>query len=327
MKTVLLKESIAVAEYQDLRREFPKTTFKYFDASYGYPVFQEHEKSSVDVLYCAEWDWSFEPLERLRWIHFSSHQPFGLSESTLEKLGYPLVTTTRFLETQPLVEYITGAVLAFVKNLFIYHKDFDRHQIPPSTLKGKKALLVAPGRVGEILAQTLRSFGMTIWEVQEHRAFHPYCHETFPFSELHALLPAVDLVYRNQDDLSNPNAPSMDLIELGLMKPQALLILLDHRGSMNFKALADAVTQGALGGLVIDTPAKIPAHLLEIFSKSPNALVTPGIAHLPTRHEQVAYKAFRYNLRFFLQGQFNKMKNLVSLSTSHSVEEPFTSSP
>lgn len=320
MKTILLKAPIALAEYQDLCREFPKARFKYLDLGDALPLLQKDEKNSVDALYCDEWDPAFEELENLRWIHFSTLEPFGLSESVIETLGYPLVTITRFLETQPLVEYITGAVLAFIKNLFFYHKNFDRRQAPPSTLQGKKALLIAPGKVGEALAQTLRSFGMTIWEVQEQRAFHPYCDETFSFSELHALLPAVDLVYRNQDDLSTPSAPTIDLVELKLIKPEGLLILLDRHGTLNFKALADVITQKSLGGLLIDTSAKISEHLLEIFLQAPNALVTPGIAHLPSSHEHFSYRAFRYNLRFFLQGQFNKMKNLVSVTTPNRSE-------
>ena len=176
----------------------------------------------------------------------------------------------------------------------------------------KKTLLqVGLGEVGTQIVRLAGNLGMKTWGVRRQRSFHPYCKKTFPLSNLHSLLPVVDVVVVALPQTLHPEI-FFGMEEFNLMKPDSIFIVVGEGGYVDEKALATVAKKGKFRGVLLDAFQTEPPPKSSPLWGIPGVVLTPSVSSLPHSEEHMAFRLFRQNLRLYQPGKVNEMKNLLS---------------
>ncbi len=317
MNIVLLQGQLTVQEIEQLLREFPQYLFLPLGETAARALTPE-QWERLEILYGARWtkeDMTKAP--QLRWIHAPQPNLKRLCLDEIEKQSNILVTYTQEEGSVQTGEFVMAGILAFAKQLFVW-PEADQH--PQTlwdskwrdtiwTLRGKLHLQIGLAQVGSEIARQARHFGLRVWGVQQTRSFHPYCQKVFAFDELHAILPEADIV-----SLAMPRGKSMrgllEMHELELMKKDAILILVGGSEQIDAEALAQVAATGKFRGILLDVWHQTPIPAASPLWKIPRLIITPEIAPRPKSGERTAFRTFLYNMRQYLHGNFQDMRNL-----------------
>lgn len=149
----------------------------------------------------------------------------------------------------------------------------------PSALAGATAGLVGYGRIGRLVAERLRGFGVRVLVSDPGMASRPEGDvEIVPLADL---LAAADVV-----SLHCPLLPATHHLigreQLALMRPGAILVNTARGGIVDEPALLAALEQGRLGGAALDVFEDEPPRASRLL-KLPNVLLSPHNAGLSDR--------------------------------------------
>lgn len=323
MNVILLQSALFSQEVSLLIQEFPQYLFLSLSEA-SYKNLSGDYWDRLEILYGSRL--TSEELVKahhLRWIHspISSLSRFCLEE--IEKQGNVLVTQTiedNFLQVG---EFVMGVILAFAKNLFQW-KDLteapgqiwdSKHRDTLWSLKNKVILQVGLNAAGSEIAKKAKQHQMRVWGMDEKRSFHPHCDKTFDFRQVRDLLPHLDIL-----SLSLPKRKEyhhwLQFEELELIKKGTILVVLGTADVIKEEALVQVAQSGKFRGILIDASYQHPIPAQSPLWKIPNVLITPEIAQRPKSLERQAFRLFLYNLRQYLHGNYQDMKNLYSFTNS-----------
>lgn len=320
MNIVLLQEQLKLQEIDLLLKEFPQYLFLSLSES-AYKKLSADDWARVEIIYGSRLNpEELRKAHQLRWIHCPGPHLNRLCIDEIEKQGNVLVTNTADENVGQIGEFVFSGVLAFAKNLF-WWKEENREpalvwdsQWRESmwTLKDKVLLQIGLGRVGGEIARRGRQFDMKVWGVQQRKSFHPECHKTFNFKDLHSILPAVDVI-----SLALPRgreyAHLLGKDEFDLIKPGSILSIVGASTLVDAEALQIAAAEGKFRGILLDAFFQTPILAASPLWKIPNILITPEVSPRPKSTDRLSFRAFLYNLRQYLHGNFKDMRNLVEL--------------
>lgn len=322
MNTVLLQSSLTPQEIGLLRKEFPQYKFLYQQLADESRPFGKTEWNKVEILYGNRI--SREQLieaPNLHWIHSPT---VSLSRLPIEKIAQRanvIITTVKDENVIPVAEFVMAGVLAFAKHLFHWRDLMSTpSQIWESpwrdsmwSLQNRIFLQVGLGAAGTEIARCAQQAGMQVWGVQEQRSFHPFCKKVVAFKDIASILPKADVV----SICLPPGESKEDLFtvdELEAMKKDSILVVLGSHTIVNEQALVALGKTGKLRGILLDVsyraslPTNSPVWLI------PHALITPEVSMRPRLRSKQAFHAFHYNLRQYACGNFNDMRNRLSLN-------------
>lgn len=290
MPVVFLQESLSREERQALKNEFPHYAF----------VTECRGKAweNVEVLYgnhMTKADLGFA--RRLLWIHSPTSDIDSLPLEELHNQGNILLSANKGQNAANIAEFALAATLAFAKDLFAWKEGSKTHE-PLWSCRGKLFLQIGLGEVGSAIVERIGPWGVKIWGVRKMRTFHPSCEKIFGPDDLHNVLPKADII----SVAIPPGALSKPLLgerELALMRKGSILIILGSAEAVDLEALS--AISNKFRGIFLDTP----------HAKVPHALITPAVASQPEATIHTDFPLFRRNLRAFLYGKVNSMKNLI----------------
>lgn len=313
MPSIFIHEPLPPEESGALQAEFPH--YDWLSQCEG-PA----EWNTVEVLYGKHLRGEeLKMAPRLRWIHCPSADTHGLCMKEIEGEGNILVTLSKGQNVPQMAEFVIGAILAFAKQFFHWpqapHEPEEFWDWPLKetmwTMQKKILLQVGLGEVGSAIVQMANSLGMKSWGVRRQQSFHPYCNKTFPMSNLHSLLPVVDVVV-----LALPKTGAGEILfkkeEFELMKRDSIFIVIGSAESVDETELAKVAKTGKFRGVLVDAFVHPPPAKNSPLWNLPNGILTPSVASYPESKEHLAFRLFRQNLRLFAPGKINEMKNLVS---------------
>lgn len=315
MPSIYLETPLPPEEIASLRQEFPH-----------YDLLDKIEKESdwrtIEVMYgnhLSEQQLAFSP--RLRWIHCPSTDIEGLCMPEILKKGNVLVTLSKGQNVPQIAEFVIGAVLAFAKQFFHWpqapHSPTEFWDWPLKetmwTLKDKIFLQIGLGEVGSAIVKLANSLGMNSWGVRRQRSFHPYCHKTFPIADLHSLLPKSDIVVLALPKQVKREHKKMlfSKKEFELMKNDSIFIVVGSATEVDEGALVAVAKTGKFRGVLLDAFQRPPPSKDSPLWEIPNGILSPSVASYPESEEHLPFRLFRRNLRLFIPGKINEMKNLV----------------
>jgi D-lactate dehydrogenase len=202
-------------------------------------------------------------------------------------------------------EHVFALLLALSRNLVeaanrTRRGDFSTAGLRGFELAGKTLGVVGMGRIGRRAAQIARGLSMEVLAFDPRPAPAAAAAERFRYVALDELLAGADVV-----TLHLPGGPATHHLigarELGLMKPQAVLINTSRGGVVDTEALLRALTSGRLAAAGLDvvseekvlgeeaeifrSEAQVPAERLRALVADhallslPNVIVTPHIAY------------------------------------------------
>lgn len=306
MRTIYLQSPVTSDEFAALVQEFPQ-----------YKITSECEKASdwseVEIFYGNSL--SKDELlaaDRLKWIHCTSSEMGDLNLEETPNEREILITLSKGHSVAQMAEFVIGGILAFAKLFFQLPKaseERDEASIQEKvwSLQDKLLLQVGLGEVGTAVVKMANSLGMKSWGVRHEKSFHPFCHKTFSLSNLHSILPVADVVA-----IAISKRQMRDFIfrkaEFDLMKPDSILIVVGSEDAFCVDDLAESAQTGKFRGILIDSSSSYYSSPLQGI---PNCVLTPSLAPYPLSKEHVAFRLFRRNLRLYIPGKIQEMKNLV----------------
>jgi glycerate dehydrogenase len=209
-------------------------------------------------------------------------------------------------------EHVFALAFALRRNLLAYRDDvragrwqeskqFCFFDHPIRDMRGSTLGIVGYGAIGKSLAKIAEAFGMKV-----------LAYDVAPqpgLADLHSVLSESDIISLHVP-LSPETANMIGAKELAMMKRTAILINTGRGGLVDEHALADALTNGIIGGAGFDVltaePPKQGNILLDL--RLPNLIVTPHVAWASQEAMQILADQLIDNVEAFVVGS---PKNLV----------------
>jgi len=162
--------------------------------------------------------------------------------------------------------------------------------------------VVGLGRIGQLVAQRLAAFGVTLI------AYDPYI-QPGRAAQLGVRMVSLEDLLREADFITIhlPKTPeTLGLIgaaELATTKPGVIIVNAARGGLVDEEALADALKSGQVGAAGLDVYATEPTTDSPLFGL-PNTVVTPHLGASTTEAQDKAGTAVARSVRLALQGEF-----------------------
>lgn len=317
--SILLQVGLRPWEIEQLHREFPQYKTLISQDITGTNI-TDQDWQHVEMIYgsrLTSQQLAHAPV--LRWIHSPTLSLKRLCLDEIASQGNILVTTASEENAAQIGEFVLGAILAFSKHLLNWQSAMrfpnvlweSKWRDSMWALPKKMMVQVGLGKAGTEIARCAGLMGIQVWGVQEKRTFHPHCHKTVSFDRLNGILPTADIVC-----LCLPRQEShKDLFrteQLQLMKEDSILIVIGSHDSVNADDLAVVAESGKFRGILFDAQHRPPIPLKSPLWQVPGILITPDVSARPRAAGRQAFQIFHYNLRQYLHGNFDSMRNRIS---------------
>lgn len=249
----------------------------------------------------------------LRWIQTTSAgvgqavKRYGLDKTDV------IVTTSSGVHAGPLTEFVMMATLMFTKRAFYLLEEKERHSFNrfcAEELAGKTMAIVGPGRVGSHVAMIARAFGMrtTALPRRDRPAAEIGVDKVYRREELHAMLGEADVVV-----LIMPHTPEtenmIDAAAIAQLKPTAILVNIARGQVIDEEALIAALREGRIAGAGLDVFRQEPLPPDSPLWDLPNVIINPHSASTADTEDRKIMDIFCENLRYYLDGEFGKMRS------------------
>ncbi|HEY7576918.1 MAG TPA: D-2-hydroxyacid dehydrogenase [Acetobacteraceae bacterium] len=255
---------------------------------------------------------------RLRWFH---QRPAGASNLRLGDLwgSDVTVTTSRGAgSTLAMAEYTLAGILHFAKGLNRAVDDraagtFDHRAYRPRLIAGKTLCVIGAGGIGREVGRLGAVLGMRV--VGTRRAPQPGVPLPPGFSAIGGA-GDLDRFLAESDFVAvccqwTPETTNLiDAARLKAMKPGAVLVNVARGEIVDEAALAEALAQGRLRGVVLDVYVGEFEHRPpEALWRDPRVLLTPHISGASDENRHGAIELFCDNLRAYLDG--TPLRNVI----------------
>jgi len=208
--------------------------------------------------------------------------------------------------TSPVVaEHIFGLMFAAAKRAAFFTTEVKAGRWPRMDnilLQGKTLGIIGTGNIGSEMARLGRAIGMNViaW------TFHPSPERAdalgVRYVELDELLRTADVVSLHLK-LTDESQHIVGARELGLMKPNALLVNGARGGLVDTDALVDALNSGQLGGAAIDVYDEEPPPADHLLLSCKQVVLTPHCADMTPEGVELLNEGAVDNIIAFLEGR------------------------
>ena len=173
------------------------------------------------------------------------------------------------------------------------------------TLKGAVITIVGLGDLGETFARRVRAFGVFIRGVKRAAGDPPdFVDECYAVSDIDSALRGADVIA-----LCVPDTPEtrglLSAERIGELKPGAVVINVGRGSAIDEPALTVALSEGKLGGAVLDVFEREPLPPDNPLWELDNVIITPHVSgrdHDP-HNLAIIFNLFRDNLTRFTRGE------------------------
>lgn len=242
----------------------------------------------------------------------------GLDGIALDTLPAATTVCNVFEHEVPIGEFVLASMLEWEIRLTELRRSFSpgtwsdiyRNRVPHGELYGKTLGIVGFGRIGRAIAQRARAFGLRVLAVDASAADGAgLADQVLPPDELPAMLRAADYV-AIACPLTDSTRGLFQAAELGTMRREAVLINVSRAEIVDEDALFDALSQGDIGGAVLDVWYRYPAGADDRvepsrrpFHSLPNVICTPHSCAWTTALPERRYAFIARNLQRLAAGE------------------------
>ncbi len=220
-----------------------------------------------------------EALPDLRYI-----SKFGIGVDSIDidaatEHGILVANTPEDSQVTTVCEHAIAMMLMLMKRLNVWTPEFMRQGgwrglIHATSMLGATVGIVGFGRIGRGVAERLQGWGATVL------AHDPYANATVPgvtMTDLPTLLASADIVTLHATPTAE-NRHMIDAAGLARMKPGAILVNTGRGWLVDYAALRDVLSRGAIAGAALDTFDREPPDRADPLFSMPNVIATPHVA-------------------------------------------------
>lgn len=187
---------------------------------------------------------------------------------------------------------------------------WDRSQ-PWPLLCGRTAVLVGVGVSGTAVGQMLDALGMTVVGVSRTPRDISGFDRIVPFEALKDVAAEADFLV-NILPGGEQNAHAIDATVFDAMKPTAYFVNVGRGETVDEVAMISALDNNRIAGAGLDVFATEPLPADSPIWDLPNVIVLPHIGGFFSEYEDYAMPIVLDNMRLFLAGRHNDMRNLIA---------------
>lgn len=165
-------------------------------------------------------------------------------------------------------------------------------------LSGKTLGIIGFGEIGEAVARAAHAFGMNVIACRRKELPAPPFVELLPLKEVAARADILTL----HCDLNAGTARLVDAEFISHMKESAVIVNTARGGLVDEQAVADAISDGRLGGYAADVLAEEPPANGSVLLGMPGCIITPHVAWASRAARKRLIQAVADNLESFMRG-------------------------
>lgn len=174
---------------------------------------------------------------------------------------------------------------------------------PGIELRGKNAVVIGVGGIGNQIAQRAWAFGMNVVGVDpEDKPFSPFLTKVVKPDQLDDVIPPADVVF-----VSAPDTPlshkMMGARQFDLMKQHSYFIAVSRGGLYELDGLVKALDSKRLDGAGVDVTDPEPLPKGHALWKFDNVVITPHIAGRSDQDNARMVGTIKENIRRFVDGR------------------------
>ncbi len=179
-----------------------------------------------------------------------------------------------------------------------------------STLDGKTAVIVGIGVVGIAIGELLKALGMTVIGVSRTPRAIAGFDDMIPTDRLADAASRADYLI-NVLPATADNLGIFDAKVFAAMKPTAYYINGGRGQTVDETALIAALRERRIAGAGLDVFQNTPLAPDSPFWELPNVFITPNVGGYIVEYEELIMPIVIDNMRLFLAGRQNEMRNIV----------------
>ncbi len=245
----------------------------------------------------------------LRWVQATGA---GVEHALTEAFASApvILTNASGIHSVQMSEHALGMMVALARHFHHYIRMQQEHKWDKSLgmsdmaeLSQKTLGILGLGAIGEALAERARAFGMHVLGLKRSAGGYNGAADEAVGPD------ALERVMRESDFLVNllPLTPATRGIisteVIASMKPGAFFINLGRGGTVDEKALADALAQRAIAGAGLDVFEEEPLSEHSMLWTLDNVIITPHVSGLSPRYWERATALFCENIRRYRAGE------------------------
>ena len=200
-------------------------------------------------------------------------------------------------------EYVLGYLLAhelkFVERMRA-QRERDWAAIPSGVLQGKRLGVMGTGSIGQHLARTAASFGVSVTGLSRSGVAAPNFETVRPVDQLYEFLEGIDYLVSTLPQTDATDS-LLDAAALAKLPRHAYFINVGRSNVIDDAALIDALHDGGIAGAALDVFDEEPLPHNSPLWDTPNLSVTPHIAAISP--PELITPIFIDNFRRYTRGQ------------------------
>lgn len=254
----------------------------------------------------------FRAAKKLEWVHIFS--------AGVETYRFPefinsnvMLTNARIIQGPEIADHAFSLLLALTRDLNHIIPNMPKQEwnlnYKAIELRGKTAVIIGVGGIGQQIAQRAHAFGMTVIGVDpKEMPLNPYVSRMVRPDRLDSILPLADVLF-----VSAPHTPESEGMvgakQFELLKNGAYFIAVSRGKLYNTEALVKALDARKLSGAGLDVTNPEPLPKGHALWKFDNVIITPHVATvsdgLAARQEELIVD----NVARFVKGE--TLRNVV----------------
>ena len=219
-----------------------------------------------------------------------------------------VVTNNQIVQGPEIADHALAMLLAHTRRLPLYFGDrttetWRRAPFTGIELRGKLAVIIGLGGIGQQIAQRAWAFGMSVTGVDpEDIPMSPFWQKVVKPDQLDEVIPTADVVF-----ISTPHTPlshkMMGPKQFELMKKDSYFIAVSRGGIYDLPALVKALDSKRLAGAGVDVTDPEPLPQGNALWKFDNVIITPHIAGRSDMDRSRMLGTVKANIQRFADGK------------------------
>ena len=250
--------------------------------------------------------------KNLKWV--------GVMSAGVERVLFPadgtsdlrdsniILTNNKIVQGPEIADHAMALLLALSRGLPKYFADtrdekWDHGPYNGIELRGKTAVVIGVGGIGNQIAQRAWAFGMTVLGVDpEDKPFTPFIKSVVKPDQIDEVIPQADVVFISAPHTERSHK-EMGAREFELMKPHSYFIAVSRGGVYDMNGLVKGLDSKRIAGAGVDVVDPEPLPKGHPLWKFDNVIVTPHIAGRSDRDRERMVGTVKENLQRFVEGK------------------------
>lgn len=320
MRSILCLPELTTEQQEAVRSAAPGLTIQFGSSSAG---FEDRDYREAEVIF--GWDAkvksvALEEGTKLRWVQSWSSGIDSLPLTQLEKRGI-LLSDASGVHARSVSETAVAMMLGLARGIATAVRNQGTGLWEsPSTLaemNGGTVAIVGAGEIGREVARIAQAFDMRVVAVRRSGGAMAEADVVYDTSRLDEALSEADYVV-NILPLTNETKHVFGAERFAVMKPSAYFINVGRGATVRTEDLIEALNNGIIAGAGLDVFEQEPLPAEHPLWSMPNVIVTPHNAGgMTVRNTERLVKLFADNLKIYLSGENESLRNLVDYSKKY----------